>query len=79
MDDGDSHPASESNNQVHRHFLKHNLRPFRQQAMLFCALGAGFIPGTRGMQRNLPCYTILKLVEHKKGVHNFWRFYCKSF
>lgn len=22
---------------------------------------------------------ILELVEHKKGVHNFWRFYCKSF
>ena len=46
MDDGDSHPASESNNQVHQQFSKHNLRPF--QAAGYAFFLESFIPETSG-------------------------------
>lgn len=44
MDDGDSHPASESNNQMHWEFLKHNLRPFPAAGYVFLCFGGWFYP-----------------------------------
>lgn len=71
MDDGDSHPASANLNRKTNLDMKHNLLWFSPAGYAFLCFSGGSIPGTRGLIQ--PTH----LVKTSKGVHKFWRSYCK--